>query len=973
MKKFFLIIAACTAIALVSCNKEVPESVVHGRGDTSEQSNEGGASSEFFFSVSRELPATKAYLEENDFLWEDGDEIAVCYGSSVVKFTYSASTEKFGASAFDETATGPFYIVAPYSEGITITSDGKVSAELPAQQTAGAKGLDPAALLSVGKAESVEALSEGVTLKNAFSLVKVGISDTDVNRISIDGNYSGTTISPVLAGPVVIDPATGTASVSGRTTSVSLVPSEGNLAAGDYIIAVAPQTMSAGIKVVFRRAEEAQSYYRISSKSIAFERNKGVAFAAVNTASLSKRCYFVTDADDMMAWASAGSYVGSDNVFLGADIDLDGKEWTPVNYFAGTFDGQNHRIYNIAVTGNQYVGFIRINLGPDEDEGEDPADPKFYADIKNFSIGSKDGTSWDGVSHFTHSASANNYTWYYVGVVAKTQAAATMENVTNFAKVEVAEGSNGKTRAAGICGNWASTGAIKNCYNYGDVVNNATATGQASSSNNAVATSILGGVIAQCDAAVEITECENHGTVTNNNPYVKWVGGIIGNSGQALTVKKCINYGTLKNTVQAYTSWLGTGGIAGYLSKGTIDACQTVDASVSSVCHVVGGIAAQVGGAIKDCVVSNSKITGSNNFPAGILAYCATNGVKVTGCKVIGKTVISGMGEIGGIGGRFNASVLVQNCEFSNSTINATGEDAGGIIGWSQNGVVVDGCTVKDVTISSSANYTGGIVGLAEKTSFKGCVVDNAKVTGLVGTGGIVGYMKNAGTFDLDGCLVKGSAIKGTHSVGGVAGYAYGNSNTNVINVSFYNCGTDAATTITATASDGTPPGGDSMIAGICGWIRCAAESTFKVVNCYCNAKIICEQMVTTPSAGGVFGYCSLGSGSGEISNFSSSLTAERLQVGGSPVDLSADRVGAICGMLPNKAIQVNNCQYIDNLGIGAFGASVVATDCSSYSEAVYKDGTTVPAKLNAFASTYTGYTLKSWTADASGLPVLAE
>ena len=641
---------------------------------------------------------------------------------------------------------------------------------------------------------------------------------------------------------------------------------------------------------------------------------------------------------------------------------MNGVSWTPVNQFAGIFDGQNHRIYNLSVSGNAYVGFLRLNK-------------EAVACLKNAVFGSADGETWDGVSNFTHSNSANNYTWYYVGVFAKTQYSATMENVTNFAKVEVAAGSNGKTRIGGICGNWASTGTIKNCYHYGDIVNNATATGQSSNTNTAVATSVLGGVIAQCDEPAVIDGCQNWGTVTNNNPYVKWVAGILASSGQAVTLKNCINHGTIKNTVNAYTSWLGTGGIAGYLSGAgaTIDACQSVDASVSTVCHVVGGIAAQLGkGTIQNCIVSNSKITGNKDFPAGILSYNATAGALIKGCKVTNNTVIKGNGEIGGIGGRFNAASAIQNCEFSNSTIDAAGEDAGGIIGWSQNGMTISGCKVDNATISSSTNYVSGVAGLAEKTSVSDCVVKDSKISGAIGVGGFAGFVKNAGDFSFDGCVSQNSAITGKHSVGGIIGYTYSNGASNVTNVNVFNCGTDSATTLRATASDSTPPDGDCMVAGICGWMRLQSTGSFKIVNSYCNAKIVCDQIVNTLSAGGVLGYCSFGSGEAEITNFSSSLTASKILVNELPMT-GATRVGALCGMLPDKPITITNCFYIDNLGVGDIGESVVVSDCSALDETTFKDGFTVPDQLNVFSGSYSGYTLKSWTADSAGLPVISE
>lgn len=968
MKKTLIIITAFVAAAFVSCTKEMELEVVASDDSAVENPSAQGT---FSFSAVREDSATKSYLSGTDFLWEDGEEISVCYGASNVRFTYDGASGKFTSDAFDPEASGPFYVVAPYNAGITIDGSGKIHTELPALQTAGSHGLDPAALLSVGKAADVAALTAGVSLKNAFSLVKVAINDADVNRISIDGNYSGTAISPLIAGEVTVDPADGSAVATGRGTSVSLVPSAGNFDAGAYILAVLPQTMSNGIKIVFRREGEAQSYYRNSAKSISFTRNAGISFAAVTAADLESRCYFVADADDFVAWDLVGTHNGTDKVFLGADINMDGKSWTPVVDYAGLLDGQNHRIYNISVTTNQYVGIIRTNKNA-------------ASDVRNLVVGTADGVAWDGVSNFTHSASANNYTWYYAGAVAKLQFNATMENVTNFAKIEVAAGSVGKTRIGGICGNWASDQKIIGCVNYGLVVNNASATGQNSSSDTAVATSQLGGIIGQYDGSYSgvgdnntvIESCINYGRVENNNKYVKWIGGILGASGKAVTIHNCINYGTVLSNVKAYTSWLGTGGIAGFPSNtgATIDHCSCLNASLSSASDVLAGIAAQTVGTISNCTVSNCTLSGAK-FVTGILAY-TKDGATVSDCQVINGTTISGSMEIGGIGGRLMGGV-VSGCVVSSSTVSGTGEDVGGIIGWSQataGGVStsVSGCTVSGATISSNANFAGGIIGLAEKTTVSACSVSGSSIS-TVGesVGGIAGYTKNAGAFSFENCLVSDCVVRGDHNVGGIVGYAYSNGDSNVQNIKFVNCGTDEATVLEATDSDGTAPDGDAEVAGICGWIRLTTTGTFKVINCYCNATIQCDKFLNTLSAGGVVGYCSLGSGTGEITNFSSSLTAAKILVEGSPVSTST-RVGAIFGMLPNKTISVSNCHYISGLEIGdPVGANVTLSGNVAYAPASFADGTTVPAALNAYVGSYGGAeTLKTWKANGSGNPV---
>ncbi len=45
-------------------------------------------------------------------------------------------------------------------------------------------------------------------------------------------------------------------------------------------------------------------------------------------------------------------------VTLDADIDLNNVEWTPINEFYGTFDGENHIIYNLKISSGDRVGLF---------------------------------------------------------------------------------------------------------------------------------------------------------------------------------------------------------------------------------------------------------------------------------------------------------------------------------------------------------------------------------------------------------------------------------------------------------------------------------------------------------------------------------------------------------------------------------------------------------------------------------------
>lgn len=984
MKKYVLIASAICMAMMVSCNKDILVEV----------NPEGGLNAQtvpFSFSASREM--TKSFLDGNEFQWEEGDAVSVCYGTTNAKFTYDPVKAKF-TGEIDPTASGPFLIVYPYNADAAANGD-LINTVFPAEQHPGAHNADPAALLAGGQADDIAALETGVTLANEFSLVRLTFTDSDVVSVSVEGNANGEALAAPLAGPVSINPADASVTCESRNTTVTLKNSDGSaLAPGTYDIAVLPQTLAQGFKVVFRRSEEAQSYYRSSSAEATFVRNKGIQIASCTVASLEKRCWFILDAADLQAW-NASTAAATDLTFLGADINLDGVSWTQRDLFTGVLDGQNHSVYNFVYTTNEYVGFIRQTSNTE------------YAEIRNLYFGTKDGLTWDGVSCLTHASSKNKTAWWYAGIVAKTQGTTKMENVVNFAKVAVAAGSTGKTRIGGVCGNWASTGTMINCKNYGEIVNNASATGQASGTDTSVATSVVGGVCGQCDAAATFENCANYGTVTNNNKYVKWVAGIIGCSGQAMTVKGCTNYGTVSSTTKAYTKWLGTAGVAGYLNNAgaKIINCSSINATVTSAGDVVGGIAAEVdGGTIENCSVSGSVISTPTQFPAGILSYGPKGGT-VKNCTVSGNTQISGSNNAAGIAGRITTKLAVSGCTFSNSTITSTGANVGGIVGWIQSDATISNCNAINATISG-ANYVGGIAGLAEETtvsdsgvsgcSISGSSTDIGGIAGILYTGtfkdctvvdgcsieakscnagGIVGraIAKNGTSNIIDHCKVLNSTVSATYDAAGIVGYAYPDANGPV---DIYNCGVENIAVIAKSCdTGGDATAGDSMSGLIGGWMRCSdSASSFKIVNCYAiGSTIECKLDMAHPSVGAAVGYISLSdAGTAEITNFCTDLKATGIIVNGSPVLSTLPSVGAIAGMIPNKAITVKNCAYIND-GVltlcNNIGESVVLEDNDSFDEADFGD--LAYAMMEGFVPGYEDYPLLGWSLNGAGLPYI--
>lgn len=72
--------------------------------------------------------------------------------------------------------------------------------------------------------------------------------------------------------------------------------------------------------------------------------------------------YVITDAAQLAKFRDSvnggNGYVGK-TVVLDKDVDLANTEWTPIDGFKGTFDGQNHKIANLKITsGNDKVGLF---------------------------------------------------------------------------------------------------------------------------------------------------------------------------------------------------------------------------------------------------------------------------------------------------------------------------------------------------------------------------------------------------------------------------------------------------------------------------------------------------------------------------------------------------------------------------------------------------------------------------------------
>ena len=782
--------ALCVAIS-VSCSKEEQAAPQDTNLPVS-----GMIAREF----SAGTPSTRASLRNFPSVeWQNSDAIAIWDGHDKCVFTIKAGTNQGTTATFEgsvaEEATS-LNALFPAS-AFNSFDGGSFTATIPATQVVPSGGCNASgATVAVGKVDN----SDHISFVNTVSLLKFTIGS------EFDGQIHSVTLSgangEAIAGKVVINASTGAVeSVVSPQTSISLEAGSGkSFPAGDYYIALLPVQFSNGFSLVFQNLSGVE-LTKATSSGMTLVRSGGFNLGEV-TSGIGAFNKPITTPDELLEWNNNTVFSAGDVYKLGADIDMSGKEWIPRSDFEGTFDGQGHKIYNIQVTTSEYVGFIRTTKNGGQ------------ACIKNLIIGSKDGTTWDGVSRFTHSASSNNYTWYYAGVIAKTMGATDLENIINFAAVEVASDAVGKTRIAGICGNVASTGTVKNCINYGTVTNNAAKTGVGSSSDSSTAPGCVAGIAAQCDEAVTFDGCVNYGTITNNNPGTFRVGGILANSSYAKFVKDCSNYGDIKINATYSSGVCYVGGVVGYGKNVTVKDC-TNHASFSwntfDNTTLGGGVFADIeAGAAEGCVNEGSLTVGqggkySNWSSFGGVAAAIYSGTVMDGCTNNGQVSVYFEQTVraGGVCGTLNNGCTLKNSSNTagvNCTVNVANNRwvaVGGVCAFQEKGSgnVIQGCTnlaqvslggdfkLTDGSVHANGANAGGILGFGclslsiKDNTNKGSVSAVNNSTPGVNAGGIIGHLRAGSGISSSGNVNEASVDADTSDsaspcAGGVIGRA---------------------------------------------------------------------------------------------------------------------------------------------------------------------------------------------------------
>ena len=337
-----------------------------------------------------------------------------------------------------------------------------------------------------------------------------------------------------------------------------------------YTAIVAPQNVAAGTAFIVCTFTNGKTFvYKMKNATdwqAGGEYTYTVSLAAAKDLGYtieSNGSYTVTSADGLMNVAKLVNGGKTDiNITLDKNIDLTGKDWTPIgtdydNSYKGTFDGGGHTITGLTFTTNdEYAGlFGWLNrAGTVKNvvmEGVQITSHQIYGG----SIGGVVGSGWGTIENCSVSGSVSGTV--YVGGVVGVQIGGSITGCSSSATVK------GTQRAGGVAGATNSGAILTACYATGSVT---------LVSNNDIGTYFAGGVVGSNGGSC-IQACYAWGSVTGSGSGTIYVGGVTGTNDVG-TLTACYHAkGTVKGSDGA------TGGVAGrnfkdsMLGSGIITAC----------------------------------------------------------------------------------------------------------------------------------------------------------------------------------------------------------------------------------------------------------------------------------------------------------------------------------------------------------------------------------------------------------------
>ena len=480
-------------------------------------------------------PSTRATVDGD---WQGVTSVALKTGDAVKEYTVTASTDFKSATLSRE--NDPHYWTS--RDPITVSAwwpfDNADITQMPAVKVAE----DQSQLADFQNSDFISA--ENQTVK--FDDPTLEFTHRTA-RVAID-----------------LKPGTGFTSVAGATVSlVSLSADNGNPTAiktynasgNTYEALTAPQTVAAGKQFIRVELGSGTFYFRPQNNVVLAAGSRYKYTVKVNTTGLTlegctigswadgggesgaaedlgyiydsnTKTYTVYNADGLMNIAELVNGGKTDiNITLTADIDLTGKNWTPIgtdydNSYKGTFDGGGHTITGLTFTTNdEYVGlFGWLNrAGTVKNvvmEGVQITSHQIYGG----SIGGVVGYSWGTIENCSVSGSVSGTV--YVGGVVGAQIGGSITGCSSSATVK------GTVDVGGVAGQTNSSATLTACY----------ATGNVTIEINP-AKNIAGGSLVGMNAGSSLLACYATGNVTSmgSSTGKVHIGGFLGNNYTTVT------------------------------------------------------------------------------------------------------------------------------------------------------------------------------------------------------------------------------------------------------------------------------------------------------------------------------------------------------------------------------------------------------------------------------------------------------
>jgi len=300
-----------------------------------------------------------------------------------------------------------------------------------------------------------------------------------------------------------------------------------------YTAIVAPQSVAAGTAFITCTFTNGKTFvYKMKNATdwqAGGEYTYTVSLAAAKDLGYtieSNGSYTVTSADGLMNIAELVNGGKSDiNITLDTDIDLTGKDWTPIgtdydNSYKGTFDGGGHTITGLTFTTNdEYAGlFGWLNkAGTVKNvvmEGVQITSNQIYGG----SIGGVAGYSWGTIENCSVSGSVSGTV--YVGGVVGVQIGGSITGCSSSATVK------GTVDVGGVAGQTNSSATLTACYATGNVII------EMDTKKN-----IAGGSLVGMNAGSSLLACYATGNVTSTGSSTGYmhIGGFLGNNYTTVT------------------------------------------------------------------------------------------------------------------------------------------------------------------------------------------------------------------------------------------------------------------------------------------------------------------------------------------------------------------------------------------------------------------------------------------------------